>query len=85
MTYICEVCNGLESLSSSCPTCLQPADDQGKLSDFYGPYSPYRPIDDLKATNGFDDARQHLCIHLAYCPNCSASFPVSVHEHAGME
>lgn len=79
-SFMCEVCNGMAQLAQKCPECRQDADDQGKLSDFYGPYAPYRPIDDLKLTNGFDDLRQHVCIHLTYCPNCNRSFLVSVNE-----
>jgi len=81
MSYICSVCNGMESLLNNCPECNRLAQDQGRLSDYYGPYSPYRPIDDLKATNGYEDLIQHTCIHLAYCSNCNYSFPVSIQEH----
>ncbi|CAG7618680.1 hypothetical protein PAESOLCIP111_02139 [Paenibacillus solanacearum] len=79
MTLMCEVCNGMESLSYSCPTCLQPADDQGKLSDYYGPYAPYRAIDD-GMDNLSGDVMQRQCVHLAFCPACAASFPVPVPE-----
>ena len=79
MTLICEVCNGMESLSCNCPTCLQPADDQGKLSDYYGPYAPYRDIDDV-TDSLLDDASQHQCVHLAFCPECAVSFPIPVPE-----
>jgi hypothetical protein len=78
LTDICDVCNGMAALASICPECNQLADDQGKLSDFYGPYSPYRSIDELNATNGFEDLDQHRCTHLAYCSNCTLSFPVPV-------
>jgi hypothetical protein len=80
MSSICDVCNGMEPLVSRCPECTHLAEDQGKLSDFYDPYSPYRPIDELKATNGFADLSQRRCIHLAYCSNCTLSFPVPVQE-----
>lgn len=80
MSYICSVCNGMESLVNNCPECNHLAQDQGKLSDYYGPYSPYRPIDELKATNGSEDLIQHSCIHLAFCSNCIYSFPVSIQE-----
>ncbi|MNI16625.1 hypothetical protein D3C73_699630 [compost metagenome] len=79
-TYICDVCNGMKSLASNCPACNHLAEDQGKLSDFYGPYSPYRPIDELKASNGFEDLSSHRCIHVACCSNCNYSFPVSIQE-----
>lgn len=78
--FICPVCNGLETLWPSCPRCLAAAEDCGKTSDFYGPYSPYRPIDDLKLTNGFADASAHQCVHTSYCPGCRAGFFVMVQE-----
>jgi hypothetical protein len=80
MSYICEVCNGMAPLTGICPECNHPLEDQGKLSDFYGPYSPYRPADDLKITNGYLDVKQHRCIHLANCPDCSHSYLVFVRE-----
>ncbi|WP_248930431.1 hypothetical protein [Paenibacillus hamazuiensis] len=80
MSYVCPVCNGLEALQPICPDCGQAAADQGKLSDFYGPYSPYRPIDDLKMTNGYDDLRRHVCMHSVYCSRCGRSFELAVGE-----
>ncbi len=80
MSYMCSVCNGMASFVSNCPECNYIAQDLGKLSDYYGPYSPYRPIDELKATNGFKDLIQHTCIHLGYCSNCIYTFPVPIQE-----
>jgi hypothetical protein len=80
MNYFCDVCNGIGSFSSNCPQCNNSAEDQGKLSDYYGPYSPYRPIDELKAANGFTDLRQHQCIHVAFCSNCTTVYLVPIQE-----
>ncbi|MDF2961559.1 MAG: hypothetical protein K0S39_3294 [Paenibacillus sp.] len=80
MSYLCTVCNGLLALRVDCQNCNTELEDQGKISDFYDPYSPYRPIEDLKMTNGFKDKENHLCYHWGYCSHCCTSFPVCVHE-----
>lgn len=77
---ICPVCNGLEQLVSVCPQCGGTTEDQGKESDYYGPYSPYRPIDDMKLTNGYYDLAQHQCMHAVYCPACGTTAIQSVNE-----
>ncbi|MBP1155012.1 hypothetical protein ACVLD2_001085 [Paenibacillus sp. PvR052] len=85
MSYYCAVCNGMEPLEYPCPVCGHPASDEGKLSDFYGPYSPYRPIDDLKMINGYDeDMKLHLCIHSVYCTECCKSSTYPVEEKNGL-
>ncbi|TVY10515.1 hypothetical protein [Paenibacillus cremeus] len=80
MSYVCEVCNGMTALTVECQSCHAPANDQGKLSDYYGPYSPYRPADELKAANGFEDLASHQCIHVAFCPQCANTFYSAVQE-----
>jgi hypothetical protein len=45
--------------------------DGGRLGDYYDDYSPYREIDDLKMSNGYQDVSTHHCIHLIYCPHCN--------------
>lgn len=71
MATLCPICNGLTSLQASCEHCGSPIEDNGRLNDLYGPYSPYREIDHLKLTNGYSDLAHQQCIHVAYCPNCS--------------
>jgi hypothetical protein len=73
LSYLCPVCNGLDQLQASCRSCGGAAEDCGKASDYYGPYSPYRPIDELKLTNGFPDLAQHQCYHALYCPSCDST------------
>ncbi|WP_284637899.1 hypothetical protein [Paenibacillus silviterrae] len=80
MSYGCPVCNGLEELSFPCEQCREALDDQGRLSDFYDPYSPYRPIDDIKLTNGYEDLSTHQCIHLGRCSHCHRSYTLAVQE-----
>ncbi|MDQ0340332.1 uncharacterized protein YbaR (Trm112 family) [Caldalkalibacillus uzonensis] len=78
--WICPVCNGLESLTYTCPQCANPVDDLGKLSDYDEPYSPYREINDMKLSNGYPDLVQHQCIHLLHCPNCKQEMQVALDE-----
>jgi hypothetical protein len=69
-TLSCPVCNGFRPFAASCPTCGQPLVDNGRYMDLFGDYSPYRPIDDAKLTDGFIDARTHQCPHFATCRHC---------------
>lgn len=81
MSFYCPVCNGMQVLRSACPNCHEEvAQDYGRFDDYMGPYSPYRPIDDLKMTNGFNDFTNHQCVHVVYCQRCKKSFHLSVNE-----
>jgi hypothetical protein len=68
----CPVCNGLQSLIAECPQCQSLAADYGRWSDYLGPYSPYRSIDeeDTQVTNG----THHICVHVLSCPSCTYTF-----------
>ena len=76
--YCCPVCNGLEQLQAVCPHCGAPADDEGRLNDYLGPYAPYRDLDDVSLTNGFNDLAARQCIHVIYCQACGETdtYPV---------
>ncbi len=78
--YMCPLCNGLNSITVKCSQCGSEVQDSGRISDYYGPYSPYRPIDDLNMTDGFDDAQQHSCPHVIYCPTCKQTSYYFVNE-----
>lgn len=80
--YVCAVCNGMERWAPLCPACGEAAEDRGRLSDYYDPYAPYRPIDDLKMTNGYNDLERHQCIHSIFCEQCGQSFVQAVQELA---
>jgi len=80
LSSYCPVCNGLESLKQACPACARSLTDCGRLDDLTGPYAPYRQIDDLKLTNGFDDLGSHRCIHLLHCPECKSNYTAAVSE-----
>jgi hypothetical protein len=80
LSFFCPVCNGMQPLHYSCPKCKKETEDCGRFGDYMGPYSPYRPIDDIKLTNGFFDLQNHECIHVAFCSTCDHVFKVSVDE-----
>lgn len=80
MKHICPLCNGFQALHAACRTCGESLDDAGRLYDYYGDYSPYRPIEDSKLSNGFPDAKEHLCIHMGWCRNCNKESLLAVHE-----
>ena len=80
MAYLCPVCNGLNLLQSNCTHCNHHLDDYGRVDQIWGPYAPYREIDDLKMTNGFEDFENHKCIHLASCPSCGKDQLIAINE-----
>lgn len=80
MFFMCEVCNGMEILNVSCEECGQTAEDRGRLGDLFDPYSAYRPINDIKRTNGLPDLAQRECWHIVHCRKCDRSFGVAVRE-----
>lgn len=81
MSTLCPVCNGLYMTQVDCPECAGPAEDLGRYSDMFGPYAPYRDIDELKMVDGDPgDHAQRRCLHLHRCISCHRSFLVSVDE-----
>jgi hypothetical protein len=70
LSYACPVCNGFASLLSHCPDCGVPLQDSGRLQDFLANYSPYRPIEEMKMTDGWIDRTTHRCPHQIYCSQC---------------
>ncbi|MFK7694623.1 hypothetical protein [Paenibacillus sp. HJGM_3] len=80
MSYGCPVCNGLQTLTKHCPGCGGSLSDGGRAEDYLGPYSPYRPIDDMKLTNGIADLANHICVHQLYCTTCGFTASVDVQE-----
>lgn len=80
MQLMCPVCNGLADFDQHCPNCGKALRDEGPIQQFYGPYSAYRPIDDIKKSNGFPDLANNECMHLAYCANCNQQLYAAVSE-----
>ncbi|RAL26975.1 hypothetical protein [Thermoflavimicrobium daqui] len=68
--YACPVCNGFTSYTAYCPKCSHILQDGGRIFDYFADYSPYRPIDDLKMTDGLLDYQNHTCPHQIYCEHC---------------
>lgn len=80
MSYICPVCNGLEALEANCSNCFHHLDDFGRVDQIWEPYAPYREIDDMKFTNGYDDFEKHNCIHITSCPSCGKDQLITIEE-----
>ena len=80
MPFQCPVCNGLMTIDVGCPKCGERMADGGRIDDYLGPYSPYRPIDDLKMTNGYPDLLTHTCVHSLHCDGCGYTEPHPVKE-----
>ncbi|MBA4602299.1 hypothetical protein [Thermoactinomyces mirandus] len=79
--YTCPVCNGFSSLEEkTCPKCGSRLADQGRFTDLFNDYSPYRAIDDVKMTDGLPDAENHLCPHILFCTSCKFSNIFMVEE-----
>lgn len=66
----CPVCNGFDSLDIPCPECGDWMEDRGRFFDLLADYSPYRPIDDMKKSDGLEDLQTHQCPHQLYCHHC---------------
>ncbi|KKB74872.1 MULTISPECIES: hypothetical protein [Bacillus] len=61
---MCPVCNGMLAEARICPRCGSEMADAGRVTDFYGPYSPYMEFDSFMR-------KETSCIHLYTCQDCS--------------
>lgn len=61
MEKFCPLCNGIHTIFITCDSCGYEMTDQGTVSDYYGPYSPYDAI---------NVAHDDCCVHLFYCTHC---------------
>ncbi|MCI1695259.1 hypothetical protein [Aneurinibacillus aneurinilyticus] len=77
---ICPICNGLEHMHYSCPSCHHQMEDAGKLETFYGPYSPYEEWGDTEMTNGYMDQAAGECMHIFSCQHCGLQTVQGVEE-----
>lgn len=64
MGAVCPVCNGLSKLLQTCQRCGMILHDEGMLTDFIGPYSPYELSPRTNGENG-------TCIHILHCAQCN--------------
>ncbi|MBU8880042.1 hypothetical protein BGM26_13755 [Bacillus sp. FJAT-29790] len=68
---ICPICNGFEKINAKCSVCGKALSDNGRIMDYYGNYSPYMPIDQLKLADGYPtDYTKKECPHLLKCVAC---------------
>ncbi|MDR6226313.1 hypothetical protein [Desmospora profundinema] len=77
----CPVCNGFDLLEVTCPHCGEMLEDRGRFFDLLADYSPYRPIDDLKKSDGLVDWVTNQCPHYLYCRHCGHDEHRMVQEH----
>ncbi|GIM48244.1 hypothetical protein DNHGIG_37930 [Collibacillus ludicampi] len=63
MEHVCPVCNGLSKLQETCKQCGSWLEDDGPMTDFVGPYSPYELTPQVHQKVG-------TCIHLLTCTYC---------------
>jgi hypothetical protein len=78
---ICPLCNGFEASSTTCTSCFQMMEDQGRVMDYFDDYSPYMEIEDMKKIDGYQQSyKENLCVHLLYCANCHDEQVVFIKE-----
>lgn len=77
---ICPLCNGLRNIDIFCSDCGNILEDMGRLMDYFGDYSPYMEIDQMKLVDGYDDYNSHQCPHLFFCSLCSKDEIVLIKE-----
>lgn len=69
MEKFCPLCNGIHTIFILCDSCGAEMTDQGTVSDYYGPYSPY---------DAHDVVEDDCCIHLFYCKYCHLDHRLAV-------
>ncbi|MCD9023953.1 hypothetical protein [Cohnella silvisoli] len=75
---ICPVCNALSLLEVSCPQCGSAAEDEGRWSDWSGPYSPYEPTLFNTVEESALILNDSVCQHAVRCTACHLPFTVEV-------
>lgn len=69
---ICPLCNGLESITMTCPQCGNMLEDYGPVSYLVYSYSPYYlSLEEMKRDDGWIDQITDQCPHQFFCPNCN--------------
>jgi len=64
---VCPVCNAMFGVQYVCPACGAMMVDNGAVTDFIGPYSPYSSHDGPGCSISQDSEG---CVHLFFCPVC---------------
>jgi hypothetical protein len=75
----CPACNGLQQLEVFCPKCQDYAADYGRITDYLGPYSPYRSIED----GSMMEVLPLTCEHILNCNGCNYEFTIEVTKWPG--
>jgi hypothetical protein len=73
---ICPVCNALTLLAVSCPRCGSATEDEGRWSDWSGPYAPYEPT--LVNAQEVIVTDEVVCKHAVRCIHCQLPFTVEI-------
>ncbi len=78
---MCPLCNGLDSLQSSCQQCGTMLMDEGRYMDYFDDYSAYLEIDEMKLVDGIsDDQKNEQCPHVFTCQTCNTESVVLIKE-----
>lgn len=78
---ICPICNALQEIKQSCPTCQHALKGAGKVSDYSDPYGHYNDENTVKMGDGFPNtAKDEICPHLFKCENCTYEQIVFIQE-----
>jgi len=72
---LCPACNALASHQPLCPRCGADAVDDGRATDWAGPYAPYGPEAFAAPAESGDGP---WCLHAARCPSCGETFEARV-------
>ncbi|NPC92052.1 hypothetical protein HOO54_07450 [Bacillus sp. WMMC1349] len=71
---MCPVCNGILVETKACPKCGGEMTNIGKVTDFFGPYSPYMEFD------SFLQMKKTSCLHVYSCVDCSFQDTVEINK-----
>ncbi|MFC5405598.1 hypothetical protein [Cohnella soli] len=73
---LCPVCNALSLLDVLCPKCGSSAEDEGRWSDWSGPYSPYESAS--FDSSDIASASEEYCLHAVRCIRCQIAFTAEI-------
>lgn len=71
MDRVCPLCNGMMEAHEICDWCGAEMEDQGRMEDYYGPYSPYMDKESFTEDNRALLMGDHHCVHLYQCKVCN--------------
>jgi hypothetical protein len=76
MDQVCPLCNGLTALDATCGKCGARMIDDGMLTDYVGPYSPYELSPRMRVEE------EGRCTHLLHCSSCANRSYAIIHQDA---